>query len=118
VVTRKSEGASAKNIRQSEPFGDNLRRIAIARALAACESLSAMGVVAKITGSLATGHFRAGSDVDFLIADYPPSLKYRIEGVVEDCLGGIPFDVIYLDEIPARKLARATREAVDARDLR
>jgi hypothetical protein len=48
----------------------------------------------------------------------PPHLKDGIEGIVEDRMGGIPFDVVYLDEIPAHKLGRFTREAVDAGRLR
>jgi len=38
--------------------------------------------------------------------------------MVEDALGGLPFDVVYLDEIPAWKVARFTEGAVDASDLR
>ncbi len=34
----------------------------------------------------------------------PAHLKYAIEGSIEDHLLGIPFDVIYLDEIPADRL--------------
>jgi len=77
-----------------------------------------MGVTARVFGSLATGHFGPYSDVDFLIIDCPLHLKYRIEGVVEDCLAGLSFDVVYLDEIPAYKLERFTSEAVDAGHLR
>jgi predicted nucleotidyltransferase len=94
------------------------RRLAIARANEATARLCELGVKARIIGSLASGRFRSGSDIDFLIVECPRHLKYGIEGIVEDCLEGLPFDVIYLDEIPAHKLARFTREAVDARDLR
>jgi predicted nucleotidyltransferase len=94
------------------------RRLAISGARAACETLAGMGVTIRVIGSLATGSFGADSDVDFLVTECPHRLKYAIEGLVEDCLGGLPFDVVYLDEIPAYKLDRFTREAVDARHLR
>jgi predicted nucleotidyltransferase len=80
--------------------------------------LAGMGVTARVIGSLAAGRFRLDSDVDFLVVDCPRHLKYGIEGVVEDCLEGLSFDVVYLDEVPAHKLERFTREAVDARHLR
>lgn len=94
------------------------RSVAIARARAATAALAQRGVSARIVGSLATGKLRPGSDIDFLIMECPQRLKYGIEGIIEDCLGGLPFDVIYLDEVPPRKLARLAKEAVDAGDLR
>lgn len=94
------------------------RRSAISRARQATNALAELGVKARIIGSLASDRFRPGSDIDFLIVECPRHLKYGVEGIVEDCLGGLPFDVIYLEEIPAHKLARLTREAVDAGDLR
>lgn len=94
------------------------RGLAISRARQACAALAGMSVDARVIGSLASGRFEHSSDIDFLIVECPRHLKYEIEGVVEDCLGGLPFDVIYLDEIPAHKLVRFTEEAVDARYLR
>ena len=94
------------------------RSVAISRAREATTALAEMGVKARVIGSLASGCLRPDSDIDFLILECPRRLKYGIEGVVEDCLAGLRFDVVYLDEIPAYKLARFTREAVDARDLR
>ena len=81
-------------------------------------ALAELGVDARMIGSLVSGRFGHHSDVDFLILDCPRHLKYGIEGVIEDCLAGLPFDVVYLDEIPAHKLARFVGEAVDARYLR
>jgi len=94
------------------------RHLAVSRARGACLALAGMGVTARVIGSLATGRFGPGSDVDFLIMECPRHLKYRIEGVVEDCLGDLPFDVVYIDEIPAWKRDRFTREAMDAGHLR
>jgi len=93
-------------------------RLAVPRAQEATAALAKLGVRARIIGSLGTGRFRPGSDIDFLIIECPRRLKYAIEGIVEDCLGGLPFDVVYLDEVPAHKLARFSKEAVDAWDLR
>lgn len=80
--------------------------------------LESLGVSARVIGSLANGTFGKSSDIDFLILDCPQHLKYGIEGRVEDELGGHPFDVVYLDEVPDRKAERFLREAVHARDLR
>jgi hypothetical protein len=94
------------------------RRVAISRARDACETLARLGVTARVIGSLATGRFGPASDIDFLVVDCPHHLKYGIEGIVEDSLAGLPFDVVYLDEVPAHKVDRFTREAVEAKDLR
>jgi predicted nucleotidyltransferase len=97
---------------------DHRREQAISGAQAAVSALAELGVTAVITGSLARDTFGPYSDVDFLITDCPRHLKYAIEGTVEDALGGLPFDVVYLDEIPASKVARFAEGAVDACDLR
>lgn len=94
------------------------RRLAVCRAQLACNALSEIGVTARVIGSLATGRFGSDSDIDFLVEHCPRHLKYAIEGLVEDCLGGLPFDVVYLDEVPAHKVERFTREAVNAGHLR
>jgi predicted nucleotidyltransferase len=94
------------------------RARAISGAREAARALARQGVSVRVTGSLATGRFGSGSDVDLLVTDCPPALKYAIESLVEDCLGGLPFDVIYLEELPASKRARVLSIAVDASDLR
>jgi predicted nucleotidyltransferase len=96
----------------------NRRDRAISGARAAVAALAELGVTAVITGSLARNKFGPHSDVDFLITSCPRHLKYAIEWMVEDALEGLPFDVVYLDEIPAWKVARFTEGAVDASDLR
>ena len=93
------------------------RRRAVQSAQAATAALTALGVRATVTGSLARGEFGLHSDIDLLVTACPRHLKYAIEGVVEDVLGGLPFDVIYLDELPAWKLARFTADAVEASQL-
>jgi predicted nucleotidyltransferase len=92
--------------------------IAARLALSASDMLAALGISVRIVGSLAKSRYVEGSDIDFLVESYPRHLKYAIEGRVEDCLGGHPFDVIYLDEIPPAKRGRFVEGAVDARHLR
>jgi predicted nucleotidyltransferase len=94
------------------------RERAVAKAHYAADALSELGVTVLVTGSLARGRFGPHSDIDFLVTCCPRHRKYTIEGVVEDILDGIPFDVVYLDEIPDWKVPRFTKGAVDARDLR
>jgi predicted nucleotidyltransferase len=90
---------------------------AMASARAAVSALRERGVVALITGSLAEGTFRAGSDIDLLVTQCPRALKYAIEGLVQDYLIGYPFDVIYLEEIPIAKRGSFLVKARDVSDL-
>jgi len=93
---------------------DAYRRRAVAAARAVTVALAERGVRAVVTGSLARGTFNVYSDIDFLITACPRDLKYRIESLVEDILIGIPFDVVYLDELPAWKAKHFLNGAVDA----
>ena len=90
------------------------RQRAISGTCLALDDLRRLGVEAAIIGSLSKGTFGPCSDVDILIVKCPASLKYAIESIVEDRLGDIPFDVIYLDEIPPHKIAGFTEGAVSA----
>ena len=91
---------------------------AVAGAIAATEALALLDVRAVVTGSLARGKFGPYSDIDLLVIECPRHLKYAIEGIVEDELSGMPFDVVYLDEVPQWKLASVTAGAVHASQLR
>jgi len=97
---------------------EHYRGRAVVLARSATDALAKLGVTVLVTGSLARGRFAPHSDIDFLITSCPRHRKYTIEGVIEDVLEGIPFDVVYLDEIPAWKVAHFTSGAVDARHLR
>jgi predicted nucleotidyltransferase len=81
-----------------------------AKAIAALRDL---GVTALLTGSLAEGSFGRDSDVDLLVTGCPKALKYTLEGMVEDCLTGFAFDLIYLDEVPAHRVANVLGKARD-----
>ena len=96
---------------------DRRRAQAVRGAQDASSALREMGVNVLVTGSLARGEFGPHSDVDFLVTACPRHLKYAIEGIVEDALGGLPFDVVYQDEVPAWKLGRFLKGAVDASEL-
>lgn len=91
---------------------------AVAGAIAATHALALMGVHAVVTGSLACGRFGPHSDIDLLVVECPKHLKYAIEGIVEDQLAGMPFDLVYLDEVPQWKLASFTGVTIHASQLR
>lgn len=94
-------------------------RAAIAReaALDVLDWLQRSGVRAGVFGSLATDRFGAHSDVDFVIFDCPEGRKYHLEAGVEDRMRGLPFDLVYWDELDARFQARIAQEVVDAPSL-
>jgi predicted nucleotidyltransferase len=52
-----------------------------------------------VFGSLAAGRFMLHSDVDFIVLTCPRALRYGIEASIEDRMRGIPFDVVYADEM-------------------
>ena len=85
-------------------------RSALAATAAVLRRLRARGVRVAVFGSLANGRFGLHSDVDFIVLDCPPALRYRIETDVETCMQGLPFDVAYADEMrePWRSRALAT----------
>jgi predicted nucleotidyltransferase len=93
-------------------------RRAIDLARSAADALAELGVTVLVTGSLARGRFGPNSDIDFLVTSCPRRRKYAIEGVIENILEGLPFDVVYLDEIPAWKVTYFTDGAVYVRHLR
>lgn len=113
-------GSSMGRSRLDQLTQDRIReryRVLVPRVRQACAALAEMGVTARVFGSLADGRFDLNSDVDLLITECPRHLKYAIEGIVEDCLGGIPFDAVYLDEIRPHRVERFTRHAVESKDL-
>lgn len=49
-------------------------------------------------GSLVTGRFRKGSDVDIAVEGLTTKSYFKALGVVEDTLGEVPFDLVDLKE--------------------
>jgi predicted nucleotidyltransferase len=93
-------------------------RAARASALSVLRHLRTRGVRAGVFGSLATGRFGLHSDVDFIVLECPPSLRYRIETDVEERMQGIPFDVAYADEMREPWRSRALAALRDESALR
>lgn len=91
--------------------GSVQRGEALRRARLAVDQMQAKGLVVRLTGSIARGDFRPGSDVDFLVVSCPPQWRYGIEGLVEDVMGLVPFDVIYLDELTPGRARLVQRDA-------
>lgn len=87
------------------------RATALDRARKAVAAMEAKGFHVLVTGSLARGDFGRYSDVDFLVTLCPSEWRYRIEGLVEDVMGLIPFDVIYLDELSPGRASLMQRDA-------
>ena len=93
-------------------------RAARAAAIAVLQRLRSRGVQAGVFGSLATGRFELHSDVDFVVTECPPALRYRIETDVEERMRGLPFDVAYADEMREPWRSRALAELRDESALR
>jgi len=93
------------------------RAAAIAAARCAVSQLEQRAVKVLVTGSLADETFDVHSDIDFLVIECPRAMKYALEGIVDDAVGNIPFDVIYLDEVAPRKLRSFTEKARRVEDL-
>jgi len=118
--------AESSRIRAGYPSLEALRearrrareRAARAAAIDVLRRLSSRGVQAGVFGSLATGRFDLHSDVDFIVTECPPGLRYSIETDVEERMHGIPFDVVYADEMREPWRSRALTELRDASALR
>jgi len=93
-------------------------RAARTAAAAVLRRLRERGVRAGVFGSLAAGRFDLHSDVDFLVLECPPQLRYRIETEVERGMHGIRFDVAYADEMREPWRSRALAQLRHESDLR
>ena len=61
--------------------------------------LHALGVEARLVGSLASGRFRPDSDVDYLIENAGRLSAARIVAEIERSMKGFPFDAIFPDRV-------------------
>lgn len=57
--------------------------------------LQALGVRARLVGSMATGRFRQDSDVDYLIEHTGALAEDEIFAAIERSMKGFPFDVVF-----------------------
>ena len=59
-----------------------------------------------IFGSVLTDEFREHSDVDIAVEGLPYEHIYRVEAKIEELLGGIKFDLIYMEYAPEHLAVR------------
>ena len=111
--------------RETREFEAIARCAAIVRAHRAAMALAERGVVLKVTGGLARGHFGVGELVEFLVVEYPPALGPQIWHLVEEFTlgpgegtGGFEALVTFLEDVPEERRQRALDNSVDATELR
>lgn len=75
------------------------RKQAEALARSTLARLHALGVEARLIGSLASGRFRQDSDVDYLIENAGRLSEAGIVAEIERSMKGFPFDAIFLDRV-------------------
>ncbi len=74
--------------RATREFEAIARRAAIVRAHRAAMALAERGVVLKVSGGLARGHFGVGELIEFLVVSYPPALGPNIWPLIEEVILG------------------------------
>lgn len=83
------------------------RALALARAEEACRYLCSLGAKEVfLFGSVLTTGFRDHSDIDLAVAGLPAEHVYRVESSIEVILGGMPFDLVYLESAPTHLAQR------------
>jgi predicted nucleotidyltransferase len=77
------------------------RSVALGRAEKVCRYLWSLGASeVYISGSVLTEEFREHSDVDFGVMGLPSEHIYKVESKVEELLGGMLFDLVYMEYAP------------------
>ena len=83
------------------------RLLALKRAEDACRYLCDLGAKESfIFGSLLSGDFREHSDIDLAVSDLPREHIYKVESKIEEIVGGMNFDLVYLENAPAYLVKR------------
>lgn len=96
------------------------RKRAVSAAGAALAMLAADRIEARVTGSLAReeASFGEWSDVDLLIlSPVPEAQRGKLWLKIESLMGGLPFDLIFADEVDDRLLSSMLKGAKDARTI-
>lgn len=57
-------------------------------------------------GSLASGDFKQRSDIDLAVSGLPREHIYKVESRIEEILGGMRFDLVYMETAPAYLIER------------
>lgn len=98
--------APARGVAASSRLGRLLTRRAMTRrkqaealARSTLARLRALGVEARLVGSLAAGRFRPDSDVDYLIEKAGRLSRAKIVAEIERSMKGFPFDAIFPDRL-------------------
>ena len=63
-------------------------------------------------GSLATGRFHRGSDVDIAVEGLSSKTYFKAIGLIEDILGDIPFDIVDMEETLPTVRQKIEREGI------
>lgn len=63
-------------------------------------------------GSLASGRFRKGSDVDIAVEGLTAKAYFRALGVVEEILGDVPFDLVDMKEVLPSVKRKVEKEGI------
>jgi len=83
------------------------RLLLMKRPEAACLYLCSIGAKESfIFGSLLSEDFREHSDIDLAVSGLPRQQIYKVESKIEEILGGVDFDLIYLENAPAYLVKR------------
>jgi predicted nucleotidyltransferase len=92
--------------------------LALADRLAAllCERFGAQRVL--LSGSLARGEFRRGSDIDLAVEGMHPDELFRAGAALEESTGGVEVDLVPIESASPEYLERLGREGVVLRDAR
>lgn len=86
---------------------DDKRNQTLKKTTIVCKYLCSLGAKAiYIFGSVLTDEFRGYSDVDIAVEGLPYEHIYRVEAKIEEILGGMDFDLIYLEYAPESMVAR------------
>lgn len=80
---------------------DAKRLLALKRAEEACMYLCRLGAKESfIFGSLLSGDFREHSDIDLAVSGLSREHIYKVESKIEEIVGGMHFDLVYLENAP------------------
>ena len=83
------------------------RLLALRLAEEACLYLCRHGAKESfIFGSLISGDFREQSDIDIGVFGLPREHIYKVEARIEEILGGMRFDLVYMENAPAYLVKR------------
>lgn len=75
------------------------------------EGLAALGVKAALFGSIARGEAKPLSDIDILVLDRGTVSRGAVVCAIDDASTGIPYDLIFAEDVSPKKVQRMLGEA-------